>query len=361
MLFILSWMFPVILVILAFLGDSGGIGGIAGIPENMFIVGVLGCVFVFVYVTINTYRNGDALDRLFDPIEVFDRLSQIGCIVDLIFFIAGIFISHTETISRWVKENTPAQNAGYVFALFAVIVLNLLAARFRRAEAKGILEIALFSPGLQKLMIGFCLLVPALVLYTFNGMPGDNRFATLSPIPFSQWQWLSKLYLIAFLLSLAKCILLEGIVARNFPGVLRILAQLANVGVVAFIFVVLERPLQTVRSFIIYLPLLVIEGFFQFYSYIFILYSAIDFFRPGAITATRKAREAQDLRNAGARAARAEYEQKLDGEERILNALSGHGPYTDDEALALGKESAGEYLTGRIRREQKLSDFEKKQ
>ena len=38
MLFILSWMFPVILVILALMGDSGGIGGIAAIPENMFIV-----------------------------------------------------------------------------------------------------------------------------------------------------------------------------------------------------------------------------------------------------------------------------------------------------------------------------------
>lgn len=57
----------------------------------------------------------------------------------------------------------------------------------------------------------------------------------------------------------------------------------------AFYYVLLERPLYPfaddgmVSRLVLGIPIMVINGFFTFFAYIFILYSVINFIFPGAI------------------------------------------------------------------------------
>ena len=50
---------------------------------------------------------------------------------------------------------------------------------------------------------------------------------------------------------------------------------------------------------------------------------------------------------------REKLERQLDSEERLLNALAGNGPITEEEALMAGRTDTRDYLTSRIYREQK--------
>ena len=168
-----------------------------------------------------------------------------------------------------------------------------------------------------------------------------------------------------------SCVLFVILVLKYFLPILRhksplgwtFLAFLLDLAALSFAYVLLERALYPIsmeglltRVFI-YIPMLVISGFFHLYAYIYFLYCLFEFFAPGAFREWRLTSEAAALAKARADLDRgtAEMEKKLDAEERLLNALGGIGPYTEEEALSMGKISTEEYLPGKVYRDQKLN------
>lgn len=371
-IFIAAWFWPVITIV-TMMKDGTPMEEMA---SSLFETGFMGCLIVMIYMTVSIFSDGDSWEELFYPDSGWGHLARIGCVVDVICLFAGVHISYHGVIQSWVKDNGLQLNLSYILIILFVVFLNWKANRVRKKEKIGTdTSEEAFLPFIEdeKSFVAFLLFVPTLVLYVFNGMPDGGRYNMLAPIPLAEWQWANKLSLAALILTLVKYVIIQGFLKKQYANIWKNFALFANIGVVAFLVVLMQRGLHIVLDggFSLAIFLIVstgIETLFQLYSYLFILYCVIDFFAPGTIREIRIAAEIREMenfrKNGMKKMAREEYEKELDEKERKLNERLGLGPYTNEEIhmRRTGESIAeyNEYAMNSFLREQKLEKYDKK-
>ena len=339
---------------------------------NLSDIGLLGIAASIIGLVVTGGGWLTVLDHKFTTF-----LAGLGLAVD---FLCLTVFPHTESIAAWFKANGLLGNAVYLAILLAVIFVNRKSVQTSkmlqgvvssvRIDRRG--ETEQFSGKVDgkeisipvKSLLGPLLIVPSIVLYIYDGMADidTEHMSRLTPdLDILHWNFAIKISCVLFVILVLKYFL--PILRHKSPLGWTFLAFLLDLAALSFAYVLLERALYPIsmeglltRVFI-YIPMLVISGFFHLYAYIYFLYCLFEFFAPGAFREWRLTSEAAALAKARADLDRgtAEMEKKLDAEERLLNALGGIGPYTEEEALSMGKISTEEYLPGKVYRDQKLN------
>ena len=336
---------------------------------NLADVGFLGIVVTIIGLVVT---GGAMLEVLDHKLTAF--IAGLGLAVDLLCLLV---FPHTEAIASWIKTNGLLGNGIYLGLLLVTILVNRRCAR----ELKVLDEIAssaritrqgekedvavkvngasVFIP--VNAIIAPLLMVPSVVLYIYDGFANidTKHMSQMTPnLDVLHWSFAIKISCVFLIIVLLRYLL--PAISKGSPLGWVFLAGILDLAALAFVYLLLERALYPLvdgllTTVLLYFPMLIISGFFHFYAYIFFLVCLINFISPGAVRRWRLSNEAAAQAKVLAGMDKADMEQRLDAEERILNALSGTGPYTDEEALARGSISTQEYLTGQIYREQKLN------
>ena len=346
---------------------------IANFPD----VGFLGIVATVICLVVT---KGEMLDVLDSKIAAL--VAGLGLVADLLCLLV---FPHTEAITAWFRANGLLGNGIYLGILLLTVFVNRKAAQairiLDRAEAplrvthKGTEEqITKAVDGVNitlsaKAVIAPLFIVPSIVMYIYDGMAdiSTERMSRLVPnLDVLHWDFAIKISCALLLIFLLRYFL-PAILKKSPLGWI-FLAGLMDLAALAFVWLLLERALYPLSSegilstILIYFPILIVSGFFHFYAYLFFLLCLLDFFSPGSVRAWRLSCEAAALAKsiAGEDPERRDLDKRLDDQERLLNVLDGTGPYTNEEALNLGKISTKEYLDGKVYRDMKQAELEEK-
>ena len=297
--------------------------------------------------------DGDLPELLLTPAGgLANLLACLGLAVNLLTFFV---FPHTDAISAWLRQNGAGSVLVYLAILAAVIFAN-----YKKVQAEKTLPKDNPLP-LFPLPIGLYLVTPAIIMYLYDGMAelDKKHLGTLEPnLDILHWQWNIKIVAVIFLANLIRFILLSY--PKKRPLFWQGMAHLGNIALLTFLYLLLERILYPMTRVFFYLPMLAVSGFVQLYAYLYFLHGLIDLFFPGAVQAWRLEKEAQAAAEAVPDPEREQLEHRLDSEERLLNALAGNGPLTEEEALLAGRSSTQDYVTSKIYRQQKLDKLGKK-
>ena len=264
-------------------------------------------------------------------------------------------LPHIVSIQDWFRQNGILGLFPYLAILAAILLANR-----KKVQAEKTLSKKTPLP-LLPLPAGLYLITPSLILYLYGGLADLDTvdLGVLEPnLDILHWNWSIKISAVIFLADLV-CFILRSYPQKR-PLFWQGMAQLGNLALLAFGYLLLERVLYPVSQeglltrVFLYLPMLAIAGFFHLASYLYFLVGLLDLIFPGAVREWRLNKEAREAAEAAAfDPEREKLERQLDSEERLLNALAGNGPITEEEALMAGRTDTRDYLTSRIYREQK--------
>ncbi len=348
MRYIAIWFWPVVYLVFDI-----ATGNLEGMFDSFFQIGLLGCVTSAAYLIYDLFHDGDALYDILEVPDVGSHICRIGIIADVLILVVGLFKSRLTDIVDWFVSNGMSLNLIYLGAILSIGIFYLLS-RNSAGGPSAFSGIAIANK--PKQVLGLILFIPSLMIFIFNGHP-VNRMDILSPIPLSEWSLINYITLGAFVLILLRLIILDGCVQKNWGGVWKTFFVLSILTVVSFGYLVLERALAaemgtTWLGVIFHLAFLAIETVFLLYSYIFIFYPILSIGVP-VLAAFGDSGEKDDPE-------REAYKMKLDDRERMFNAITGTGPFTDQTAAELGLKSAQEQLLDELYREEKLRQYDRK-
>lgn len=320
---------------------------------SLFQVGLLGCITSAVYLTYDFFHDGDAVYDILDVPDIGSHICRIGVIVDVLILVAGLFGSRLTVITDWFASNGTLLNLIYLGALLLIGLFYFLS-KHSKGGASAFSQKEMAKKPKQAL--GLLLLIPALMILAFNGHP-VNRMDTLKPIPLSELSIINYITLASLAITLLRLMIQDGFIHKNWSGVWQTFFISSILMVVSFCYLVLERVLvaelgNTWLGIIFNLLFLAIDTFFLLYSYVFIFYPILSISMP-MLGAYGDGEEEDDQE-------RKAYKKKLDDQERMFNAITGTGPFTDLTAAELGLKSAQEYLTDQLYREEKLREYDRK-
>ncbi len=272
-----------------------------------------------------------------------------------LFFIAGLGIAadivclilpYHEQIVRWCKTDGKGQFPVYLGILLAVILLSIISHRVKKKQGNP--EMPLF-----KLPVTLYFLIPSLVMYIYDGLDMELHMGELVPnLDILGWRWNMKVTAVVFLILALKFFIS---VARQDGSFFWIAAaHFGKVVVFCFLYVLLERSIYPISyqglstTILLFIPMTLVPAFFHLFSYL----SFLNLFLPGTFRSLRLQKEEEAAQEADKE--REALEKEMDDKERMFNALTGDGPYTDAEALGRGKLSTEEYVTRGILREQEI-------
>lgn len=349
MLYIAIWFWPV-----AYLVFGIATGNLEGMFDSFFQIGLLGCVTSAVYLIYDLFHDGDALYDILDAPDAGGHICRFGIIADVLIMVVGLFKSRlTDIIVDWFVSNGMRLNLIYLGVVLSIGIFYLLSRNSAGGSSAFSGKAIADKP---KQVLGLILFIPSLMIFIFNGHP-VNRMDILSPIPLSEWSLVSYITLGAFVLILLRLIILDGCIQKNWGGVWKTFFILSILTVISFGYLVLERALTaeigtTWLGVIFSLGFLAIESIFLLYSYIFIFYPILSIGVPVLAAFGDSGEEDDPEREA--------YKKKLDDRERMFNAITGTGPFTDQTAAELGLKSAQEQLLDELYREEKLREYDRK-
>lgn len=355
---IAAWLWPVVEII-------QNRSDLSVLPADMLGVGFLGVVTTLIcaYIFSDSIK-GDG---------VIGVLTVVGFAADVLFMVAGIFVSHPGVVSTWFRTNGLRLNLIYLASIFLIVFFNLMA---RRAEKSG-RHVNLMGSALkenqatagtrrnnQVNLIAWVLFPPTIVAALFPGFSGVVDPA-LQPLPYSEWAGGAQVALIGFALILVKFLLLNGLICRDWAEVWSALALVGNSTAVGAGYVLLRVLLMSQLPFLMGLAVIFVEGVLLLYSYLFILYCVFDLLSFGSYSAALKERREQNAQRARSGPSKKElereaYERKLDNRERVLNAALGRGPLTDEQAYLMNEMDTKEYVDSELLRRQAIDQHDRK-